>query len=412
MEPPRPPLLKRLSPAHWTVIDCAAAAAAVFLADLQARGAAGPGGVRWTDVAVIVVSLVAAGFRRRWSRRKLVLAVAVCALGSGLSVFPAPWIAGALVMYLVPQRFPRREALWLLGGALAVTGAGAAGLFRAPQHRPGPGGTGPLLVSVLLVTVAWTIGFAVRQQRAYEAGRREQAERRASERVAEARRASGEERLRIARELHDVVAHTVSLIAVQAGVANYVIGTDPEEAARALSSIEQTSRGALRELRSLLGVLRADGPVPGPADLAPVPGLGDLDCLVERTAEAGVRVELDVRGEQPPLSAGVDLAAYRVIQEAVTNVVKHAAAESCRVTVDYRQDALALEITDSGAGPDGAREPAGAGEPAGGHGIIGMRERVAVYGGEFLAAPLPGRGFRVSATFPLAETVETAGVTS
>jgi signal transduction histidine kinase len=196
----------------------------------------------------------------------------------------------------------------------------------------------------------------------------------------------------------------MSLIAVQAGVANYVISARPQEAARALSSIEQISRGALREMRGLLGVLRAAGNDAGPqrqdGALVPAPGLADLGSLVERAAEAGVRVDLDVRGERPRLSAGLDLAAYRVIQEAITNVIKHAATDSCQLNVAYQDDALTLEITDSGAAGRSAR--AGNGGPAAGHGITGMRERVGMYGGQFRAAPLPGRGFRVTAVFPLA----------
>jgi signal transduction histidine kinase len=257
-----------------------------------------------------------------------------------------------------------------------------------------------LLENGLLIAVAWMIGYSVRQQHAHTAALREQAERRAGEQLAEARRARSEERLQIARELHDVVAHTMSLIAVQAGVANYVVSARPEEAVRALSSIEETSRGALHEMRALLGVLRAEpngtGPGQPDAGLVPAPGLADLDNLVERTAEAGVQVDLDVRGQRHQLSAGLDLAAYRVIQEAITNVIKHAATDRCRVTVAYQQDALTLEITDSGAGWTGS------GTPAAGHGVVGMRERAGMYGGEFLAAPLPGGGFRVTARFPLA----------
>ena len=180
------------------------------------------------------------------------------------------------------------------------------------------------------------------------------------------------------------------------------------EAARALSSIEQTSRSALHEMRSLLGVLRDEetgarngaGPRTTDAALVPAPGLADLDRLVERAGEAGVRVDLSVRGERPRLPAGLDLAAYRVIQEAVTNVIKHAATDQCQVTVACQEDALTLEVTDNGAG-----SAASGGElPAAGNGIIGMRERAAMYSGEVRAAPLPGRGFRVTARFPLAGT--------
>jgi signal transduction histidine kinase len=224
------------------------------------------------------------------------------------------------------------------------------------------------------------------------------------EQLAEARRARSEERLQIARELHDVVAHTMSLIAVQAGVANYVASTRPDEAARALASIEETSRGALGEMRALLGMLRADESAAtlGPASsLVPTPGLADLDGLVKRTAEAGVRVNLDVCGERPPLPAGLELAAFRVIQEAITNVIRHAATDSCQVTVTYQRETLLLAVTDGGTG-HGAADHGAADHGAAGHGIAGMRERVQMYGGQLQAAPLPGRGFRVTARFPLA----------
>lgn len=193
----------------------------------------------------------------------------------------------------------------------------------------------------------------------------------------------------------------MSVIAVQAGVANYVIGTHPEEAARALTSIEQTSRGALRELRVLLEVLRTDeqdGPRHVPGDtLLPTPGLADLAGLVERTAEVGVRVNLHVSGERQRLPAGLDLAAYRVVQEAVTNVIKHADTRSCQVTVTYTRDALTVEIADHGTGALAN----GRGAQPVGHGIAGMRERVAVHGGRFQASPRAGGGFVVRAEFPL-----------
>jgi signal transduction histidine kinase len=199
------------------------------------------------------------------------------------------------------------------------------------------------------------------------------------------------------------VAHTMSVIAVQAGVASYVGTAEPGEAIRALSSIEETSRGALREMRALLNLLRAasDGTAPDQreADLVPVPGLADLGTLTARTGEAGVRVEVDVRGERRGLPAGLDLAAYRVIQEAVTNVIKHAATDRCTVTVHYRADSLAVEIADAGTGTGTARADDGC--PRAGHGIAGMRERVAMYRGEFCAGPRPGGGFRVTASFPL-----------
>ena len=169
------------------------------------------------------------------------------------------------------------------------------------------------------------------------------------------------------------------MIAVQAGVANYVAGTRPEEAARALSSIEETSRGALHEMRALLGVLRDEGT--SGAGLVPAPGLADLKTLADRTGEAGVRVDLDIHGARPALPAGLDLAAYRVIQEAITNVIKHAATDRCRVAVGYEDQSLNLEITDNGIGA-GRSTPG----PGTGHGITGS----ACTAGS--SAPRPGRG--------------------
>jgi signal transduction histidine kinase len=259
-----------------------------------------------------------------------------------------------------------------------------------------------MLESSLAIIGAWLVGYSVGQRRAAAASRREQAEQLAREQLAEARRASSEERMRIARELHDVVAHSLTLIAVQAGVANHVATRQPEQAAQALSSIETLSRGALTEMRALLGVLRADQGEPATqwqnAVLQPAPGLADLEHLAERTAAAGVRVNLDIQGPLPDLPAGLDLTVYRVIQEALTNVVKHAGVDRCQVRIISEQGRLTVEVTDNGRGL--GDQP---GDKTQGHGLIGMRERVGMYGGKFSAASLPGPGFQVSATFPLAE---------
>jgi signal transduction histidine kinase len=400
------PLLKGLREPHWTAIDVACTVLLAGVYGVEFNQPADLTGVPQGLAALIVaVAVLPAAARRRWPRTALALVVAGGAAVAALSFSPDPSLAAAFVLYLVPLRFARREALWLLAGSLLVTAAGDIAFGLARHGVYGPGGTqaaaGLLLESGLLLAGAWMIGYLARLQRAYSAGLREQAEQRAREQLAEARRASSEERLRIARELHDVVAHSMSVIAVQAGVANYVAGARPEEAASALSSIEETSRGALREMRALLGVLRNEGtPGAGPgAGLVPAPGLADLKMLADRTADAGVRVDLDIHGDRPPLPAGLDLAAYRVIQEAITNVIKHAATDRCRVAVGYADEFLDLEVTDNGTGA--ARSTPG---PGTGHGLTGMRERVGMYGGEFSAAPRPGGGFRVSARFPLTGT--------
>jgi signal transduction histidine kinase len=411
------PPLRRLRPVNWIAVDCACTAL-LLLVYVELKAAAFLRGIPlWAAAAIVVVAVVPAAFRRRWPRTVLALVATAGAVATAISSSPIPPLAAAFVIYVIPLRFARRDALGMLADTLLVTAAGLVAFAFVP-HGPGGPETGTigkagglLLESALLVTVAWLTGYSVRQQRGQAADRREQAERRAREQLAEARRARSEERVQISRELHDVVAHTLSVIAVQAGVAGYVIAERPEEAARALSSIEQTSRSALQEMRALLGVLRDEetgarnGAGVGTRDaaLVPAPGLADLETLAERTGEAGVRVNLTVRGERARLPAGLDLAAYRVIQEAVTNVIKHAGTGQCQVTVGYHADALTLEVTDDGSG--GSTAGSGWSDlSVAGNGIIGMRERAAMYGGELWAAPLPGRGFRVTARFPLAGT--------
>jgi len=216
-----------------------------------------------------------------------------------------------------------------------------------------------------------------------------------------------------------VVAHSMSVIAVQSAVGGHVMDTQPEEARQALAAIESTSRSALTEMRRLLGVLRQDGEPAG--SLVPAPGLADLAPLVAQVGEAGLKVWVQVNGERGPVPPGVDLSAYRITQEALTNVIKHAGAATACVKVRYEKGSVTLEITDDGpavpggagghtgpgdrAGPGRAGEPdeSGATPPGTGHGIIGMRERVAVFGGEFTAGPRPGGGFRVFARLPFPE---------
>ena len=189
----------------------------------------------------------------------------------------------------------------------------------------------------------------------------------------------------------------MSVIAVQSGVGAHVASSQPEEAAKALAAIEVTSRAALIELRRLLGVLRQEGEPQG--DLAPVPGLADLDSLLAEVAKAGLGVRLRVKGTPWQLPAGVDLSAYRIVQEALTNVVKHAGEARAQVTIGYGDQEITVEVTDDGLG---VTVPAGDGRVRVGHGLIGMRERVQVFGGDLEAGPQPGGGFRVAARLPLA----------
>ena len=210
------------------------------------------------------------------------------------------------------------------------------------------------------------------------------------ERELAAREAVVEERARIARELHDAIAHNVSMMVVQAGAERRVVAPEATSTRETLQAIEQIGRGALTEMRRLVGMLRSDSVDP----LAPQPGLHDLETLAAQVSDAGLPVELRVEGEPCELPVGIELSAYRIVQEALTNALKHAGRARASVVVRYAPDSLELEIVDDGAG-------AGAPIPGGGHGLVGMRERVALYGGRFDAGRDPRGGFAVRVLLPV-----------
>jgi signal transduction histidine kinase len=245
----------------------------------------------------------------------------------------------------------------------------------------------------LATVVAWLGGDNLRQRRARWAALKERNEFLEREREVRARKAVIEERLRIAQELHDVVAHAMSVIAVQSGVGNHVIETQPAEAQKALAAIETTSRSVLIEMRRLLGVLRQNGE--SDAELVPAPGLRDLPSLISQVADGGVNTKLRIMGAPRELPAGVDLSAYRIVQEALTNAIKHGGPRA-DVTLSYTEQDVSIEVTNDDA-PSNDR---GQHVVQAGHGLIGMRERVAVFDGEFSAQPRPGGGFRVAARLP------------
>lgn len=245
-------------------------------------------------------------------------------------------------------------------------------------------------VSMGLVLAAWYVGRRVKGRGDYLALVEERAEFLQRDRAAQARRAVDEERARIARELHDLVAHRVSMMTVQAGAAQTVAARDPERAIRAMKAVEDEGRGALEELREILGVLRADASQQG---LTPIHGLAEIPGLVAEMREAGMDVVLSKDGVPDGLPTGVDLAVYRIVQEALTNVVKHAGpAAKAEVRLSSGQEILAIEVTDRGAGVSTL--------PGSGQGLVGMRERAALLGGTFEAGPRPGGGFRVMARIP------------
>ncbi|RDI21645.1 sensor histidine kinase [Lentzea flaviverrucosa] len=303
--------------------------------------------------------------RRLWPVATLVvttLATVAVVIGQVLPVqaLGAPMGAICFALYTVAVERPRS---WSLTG-LVVTVVASSGVSGGEAET--------VLVGIAVLGAVWVIGYTTRLRRSFLD--RETAQR--------TEQALADERMRIARELHDVVAHNLSLITVQAANAAHV--RSPEHAYEALRVISETSRAALTEMRGLLGVLRSD------AGLAPSPGLGGLAGLADRASLAGVRVTLDVRGDAA-VPEGLGLSAYRIVQEALTNVVKHAAPASCKVLVDVTPEAVRVEVADDGPGVK---------ELGVGHGLIGMRERVAVYGGTFSAGPGSEGGFRVVAELP------------
>ncbi len=241
--------------------------------------------------------------------------------------------------------------------------------------------------------VAWVLGDSMRYRRAYLTALEDRAARLERERDAQAQIAAAAERARIARELHDVIAHNVSVMVVQADGAGYALRTDPERAGQALAAISQTGRQALAEMRRLLGVLRSGDER---ADLAPVPGLDQLRELIDQARECGMSVSLRLDGPPRRLSEGAELAAYRVVQESLTNTRKHGGlAAAAAVSLSYELDGLLLRVTDDGLGAAAAADGTG-------HGLTGMRERIEMYGGTVHAWPLPGGGYQVTARLPYA----------
>jgi signal transduction histidine kinase len=249
--------------------------------------------------------------------------------------------------------------------------------------------TSGLVQTGAIYMAAYFFGSTMRNRRLYLGELEARAVAAERERDEEAKRAVADERLRIAQELHDVVAHSMGVIAVQAGVGAHVIDTDPAEAKRSLEAISGTSRSTLAEIRRILGVLRDDGG----AAYQPAPGLADLDHLVGDFEVAGLPVAVSTNGEVHPLPPGVDLTAFRIVQEALTNTLKHAGPAHACVTVDYRPGEVRVQVSDDGRGVSATSSD-------GGHGLLGMRERVGVYGGTLRAGPTTGGGFSVVATLP------------
>lgn len=295
-----------------------------------------------------------------------------------------------IAVYTLAQHGDRRRAL-----ALALFAGVALALARGLLQYRG-WSDARTAVEPALTLAALFLGWALSSHRAYVAEIEARAAAAERSREEEARRRVDAERLRIARELHDVLAHGIATINVQAAVAAHVLHDRPQHAEQALRTIKQTSREALRELRDILGVLRQAGDV---EPRAPSPGLAQLDTLLEGAHDAGVSARVVVSGARRPLPASVDLAAYRIVQESLTNVVRHAGRTSALVGIAYDRDAVEIVVQDDGIDRPPSAPPA---RRAAGHGIPGMRERARALGGELEVGPLAGGGFRVRAHLPIA----------
>ena len=324
-------------------------------------------------------------------RYPIATVVVITAAGGLLVAVAAPhqapfevFIGSVLASYSIGAHTAGRRR-WL--GLGLMFGVGLPFMVAADSNGMASGNA---LAPIAWLTGAWAVGAIIRGRRLRTAELELLTAELAQQRDLQAQAAVAVERGRIARELHDVVAHNVSMMVVQAGAADRVLEGDQPDVRRALAAIAGTGRETVDEMRLLLGVVRSDEG----AGLSPQPGLGDLDQLVSNVRSAGLHVDLRVEGERSPLSPGVDLSAYRIVQEALTNVLKHAGTASVEVTVRYGNDAVQVEVCDDGR----PREPTA----GGGNGLIGMRERVAMLGGEFRAGARRDGGFAVFARLPIA----------
>ena len=348
----------------------------------------GPRGVQTAGALLMTLPL---GWRRRYP-----IAVLFCVLAGAAVEWPwmrsegqlsfEAFIAALVAWYSVGAHAdPRRGSRAALIAAVPLVAADVADDI-AGYHSPFDD-----IAFYILLAASWVLGNAFQRHGSRERALEAHAVALEREREEKVRIAAAEERARIARELHDVVAHSVSVMVVQVGAARGILDTEPDTARDSLLSAERSGRQALAEMRRMLGILRerADGD-----GLAPQPGLAHVDELLERARDAGLEVELRTEGDPRPLPPGLDLAAYRIVQESLTNAVKHAGPAHARVLLRYAPERLDIEVRDDGRGP--AHHP---GDP--GHGVVGMRERVALYGGTLDVGAADGGGFEVLACLPL-----------
>ncbi|MGZ4507077.1 MAG: sensor histidine kinase [Blastococcus sp.] len=378
-----PAAWRRWAAGHPRAVDALVAAAVLLLGVPAAVHAARTQPWAWVLDVAMVLPLI---WRRRHPPAVFAVLAALALVQWAVGVPLVVDVALLVALYTVATTQPRRVAL----GAVAVLELGV--VLAAVRFAPAGDTVGSLVFLSGLVAAAYFIGTSVRNRRAYLAVLVDRAARAERERDQQARLAATTERARLAREMHDIVAHSLTVVVTLAEAASAAATTDPAAAREAMGQVATTGRAALAETRRLLGVLRTDPD--GPADLGPTPGLDGLDGLVAGARAAGLPVRLTVGGRPRPLTAAMGATAHRIVQESLTNVLKHAVEPSgVEVLARWGDDALVLQVSDDG------RAAVGTGEP--GHGLTGMRERLALFGGELSAGPSSSGGWRVRATMPV-----------
>jgi signal transduction histidine kinase len=373
----------------FDVLIAIAAIAGAGVVALRHDSPQAPRTTLWFAVPAITLLVLLLLGRRRFP---FAAPASVWVLAAALS-----FVDGRLVPFAASAFLAGMAAAFLLGNlpdavqariGLAITASGAAIIvYNNPDRSPGE-----FVFTPVLFAIAWLAGFALRERAAQAEAAEVRATQAEREREAAARIAVAEERARIARELHDIVAHAVSMMVLQVGAVRHKLPETLEEDSDALRGVEQAGRAALAEMRHLLGAMRGDGE---DLELAPQPGLDRLDVLVEEVSRAGLPVRLHLDGDRFPLPRAIDLSAYRIVQEGLTNALKHARAGHADVTVRYAPDELHIEVRDDGAG--------GSNDNGLGHGLVGIRERVKIYGGEMSSGTATEGGFILRARLPFSD---------
>ncbi|MGW1410019.1 sensor histidine kinase [Streptomyces sp. NPDC002403] len=386
---------------HPTGVDTFWAVVLLGLSGLSTVGMGGSTRERIASVPIILGLCAVVALRRRAPEKMLLLAIAMgvaqLVTGVGPGVMNFAMLVIVFTVATVGERWASRLAL------VCSLGAASLSKLRWPGEGPRTGWAEEVFIVVVLTVpfvLAWVLGDSMRTRRAYFSQLEERAARLEREREAQSKVAVAAERARIARELHDVVAHNVSVMVVQADGAAYVMDAAPDQAKQALETISSTGRQALAEMRRLLGVLRT-GDAQESGEYVPQPDVDQIEDLIEQVRQTGLAVDFKIEGTPRPLPSGVELTAYRIVQEALTNTRKHGGPDAgASVRLVYFDDGLGLLVEDDGRGAAHELYEDGGADGAG-HGMIGMRERVGMVGGTLDAGPRPGGGFRISALLPL-----------